>query len=112
MGDGGGRLIATECARAANSAGVSSIRCPSLINAGAWIDEACEGYWDLGDHLRGVRSLAVSGSGRFIATVAENECRCVVHMVSPLRCLAACVRKMCENARVSTRVSLSLSLSL
>lgn len=83
MGDGDGGLIAAECARAANSAGVSSIRCPSLLNAGAWIDEACEGYWDLGDHLRGVRSLAVSGSGRFIATVAENECRCVVHMVRP-----------------------------
>lgn len=51
------------------------------MDAGAWLDEAREGYWDLGDHLRSVRSLAVSGDGRYIATVSDHEHRCVVHLV-------------------------------
>jgi len=67
---------------AANSSGIRSVRCPSLIDAGAWIDEACDGYWDLGDHLRNVRSISVSNGGRYLATVAEHENFCVVHMVS------------------------------
>jgi len=67
---------------AANSSGIRSVRSPSLLDAGAWIDEACDGYWDLGDHLRNVRSISVSNGGRYLATVAEHENFCVVHMVS------------------------------
>jgi hypothetical protein len=93
-------LLKNTLVMAANSMGVSSIRCPSLLNGGAWIDEACEGYWDLGDHLRSICSFAVSRNGRFMATVAEFEYRCVVHMVrqvsvcavSPCACVRACVR--------------------
>ena len=64
-----------------NSMGISSVRCPSLLDAGAWVDEGCEGYWNLGQHLRSIQSLTVSRQARFCATVAENEYVCVVHQM-------------------------------
>lgn len=86
-----GRLLVVD------SMGLSSIRCPSLFDAGAWIDEACDGYWDLGDHLRNIRSVAVAGNSRYIATVADNEYRCIVHMVDPFGGRSFNIHKVLEH---------------